>query len=418
MALRNREGWTIPDVIDPPESMEVTICIPKNITHMKAFWGALWELTFWNNWEQDEAHSAAEVARVWYRYYLSWERQMAELPDCEDGMACCTPVQVTFRVNPTTGLIEQSSGGGAWQPAANTLQSVIVEPVPPVTSGTSATKCDAATNLAGQVDVWIDQVSNDFTTATSLVEFATAVFEAILAAVLVILSAGTLTPIEALIIPTIGAALAAAWGAGRAVFDAYWTTENKDKILCAAVCNIGDDGSFTDAQFSAFWNKCNTVLPPSPAKMLFMGFLSSVGRQGLNAMAATGMSADSDCSDCPCGACATTWAVGNVDGNTAYGTLVSSSGDVYTFEGQVAFDGLYYLTILTADETVCCGVLSIEAAAGGAMPSGGTAGSRIICPNTQHVGNISSGSLLYTSGSVNYIGIQSTTPFKIDITFG
>lgn len=414
MALRNREGWSIPDVIDPPESMRVEICIPKNIIHMKAFWGALWELTFWNNWEEDEAHSAAEVARVWYRYYLTWQRQMSELPDCEGEMSCCVDQQVTYRVNPETGLIEQSVNGGTYQPAANTLQSVIVEPVPPVTSGTSATKCDAATNLSVQVQVWIDQVSNDFTTAESLTAFAAAVFEAILAAVLIILSAGVLTPIQALIIPTIGAALTAAWGAGKAAFDAYWTTENKDKILCAAVCNIGADGSFTDAQFSAFWNECNTELPPSPAKMLFMGFLSSVGRQGINAMAATGMSADSDCADCTCGVCPAEWIIGNVDGNAAYGTIDSIVDGVYTVSGEVAFDSNYYCILRTTDETQCCPVTDWVVTSGEVTVAGVN---RIVCPNTQHVGNISFGPILLI-GSVNYIGIQSASPFTVAITFG
>jgi len=112
-----------------------------------------------------------------------------------------------------------------------------------------------------------------------------------------------LLPLAAQALGVLGAALAAAWGAGKVVFDNYWTTENKDIVFCAAVCTIGDDGSFTDAQFSEFWNRCNSDLPPSPAKMLFMGFLSSVGKQGLNAMAASGTSADSDCSDCSCPDC-------------------------------------------------------------------------------------------------------------------
>ena len=61
-------------------------------------------------------------------------------------------------------------------------------------------------------------------------------------------------------------------GAGKAVFDAYWVTDRRDEVFCAAYCHIGDDGSFSEAQFSAFWNEVNQKLPPSPAKMLFMDF--------------------------------------------------------------------------------------------------------------------------------------------------
>jgi len=363
MAKKTREGWQIPDVIDPPESMSVTICIPKNVVHMKAFWGALWELTFWNKWMEDDAHSGTEVASVWRRYFLSWKRSMSDLPDCEDGMGnCCVDGQIITRVNPTTGRIEQSADNGAtWQPAKNTLEDVIVRPVPPVTSGVAGTKCDAATNLSVQVDGWIDQVSNDFTTAQSLVEFATAVFEAILAAVLVILSAGVLTPIQALIIPMIGAALAAAWGAGRTAFDAYWTTEIKDQILCAAYCSIGEDGSFTDAGFAEFWSKVNTDLPPSPAKMLFMGFLSSVGVSGVNAMAASGMSADSDCADCDCETCDPTsfingiWYQGN-DLNNRGGTIIETGADYVIIQSQDRGDGQQEIGFYAKNHTRTCNI--------------------------------------------------------------
>ena len=334
MPIENREGWELPDVIDPPESMRVMICIPKNVTHMKAFWGALYELTFWDNWQPDPEHKGTLVARVWYRYFLSWQRSMSELEECEGDMSqCCVPPAITVRIDPETGVIVQSTdGGNTWTPQPNGLPSVIVQPIPPVTSGVAATKCDAATNVAGQVDVWIDQVSNDFTTATTLLEFGQAVILAIVGAVLVVITGGGLAPLEALILAALGAALAAAWGAGKAVFDAYWTTDVKDAILCAAYCNIGEDGSYTDAQFSAFWNNVNSDLPPSPAKMLFMGFLSSVGKAGLNAMAASGMSADADCSDCSC-----------------------------TCTAALGFDTGGYATVLSVDEDTCTVVLqSVE----------------------------------------------------------
>lgn len=368
MPVERREGWELPDVIDPPESMEVTICIPKNVTHMKAFWGALLELTFWNNWQPDPEHKGTLVARVWYRYFLSWQRSMNELPDCEGGMAqCCVPPQITLRINPATGNVEQSpDGGNTWSPAAGGFQSVIVEPVPPVTSGVAATKCDAATNVSGQVQVWIDQVSNDFTTAVTLLDFGLAVIAAVAAAVLTVLTGGALAPVEALALAALGAALTAAWGAGKAVFDAYWTTEIKDQILCAAFCNIGEDGSFSEAQFSAFWNKVNSQLPPSPAKMLFMGFLSSVGKQGLNAMAASGMSADADCEDCVCSidCVVDDWAV-KVFNGTPMGTI-DSVGDNYII-GTLTLHpdfGQYVFQIQAPTDSACCVIDSIEVLSG------------------------------------------------------
>lgn len=287
-----RPNFPIPAVIDPPKQC-IQIMIPNHPEWKAVIAGLLFELSYWFNWERTGDTSGAQCAAVWKEVFNSI--------DWSDMSCCCDAPAITVRINATTGNVEQSSDGGAtWQPQPGGLPSLIVQPVPPVTSGVSATKCDAATNVTGQVDVWIDQVSNDFTTAISLLEFGVAVLEAILIAVVTILSAGVLTAAEALVLPTIAAALFAAWGAGKTVFDAYWTTDVKDAILCAVVCHIGDDGSFTDAQFSATWTDINDQLPPSPAKMLFMGFLSSVGAPGLNAMAATGTAADADCGDCEC----------------------------------------------------------------------------------------------------------------------
>lgn len=293
MARQKNDGFVLPQIVDPPRKC-VKIWIPNEVYHRGAFWGAIFELTQSFNWQQNPPETAREVANLWYDIWLQATKD-------NDMDGCCADVAVTFRIDPTSGVIQQSTNGGvSWTPAANGLPSVIVNPVPPITSGVADTKCDAATNLKAQIDVWVAQVSTDFETAGNLVEFATAVFVAILAAVLVILSAGALTPIQALVIPALGAALSAAWGAGKAAFDAYWTVEVNDAILCAALCNIGEDGSFSAAQFTAFWQELNVNLPPSPAKMLFMGFLSSVDKEGLNAMAASGTSADADCGECEC----------------------------------------------------------------------------------------------------------------------
>ena len=412
MAKTFGDGIPIPNVIDPPESMRMTLCIPKNRDHMSAFFGALYQLTLWDSWQEDDAHNGAELAKVWWRYYLSWDRVMSDL-DCEDGMNdCCVEPAITRRVNPVTGNLEQSVNGGAtWTPAAGGVQSMIVQPVPPVTSGVAGTKCDAATNVAGQVDVWIDQVSNDFTTATTILEFATAVLVAILAAVFAALSLGALTAAEALVIPTIMAACTAAFGAGKAAFDAYWTTEVKDAILCAAYCNIGDDGSFTAMQFSTFWGKVNSDLPPSPAKMLFMGFLSSVGKEGLNAMAASGMAADSDCADCDCfDDCASTWEIFGDDPTHFHGTI-DERGEGYIIASSGSGG---YLLIRTPNKDACCLITSIENISGRTDLSPGwtDCGVEPVEGAPQHGGIFG-----YGSYCVNYFQQQAPGIFTIKLTF-
>lgn len=348
-----------------PENIHAPLCcleiqVPDDPTWKSVVAGLLYELQYWFNWQRDDANSGKECAAVWKQVYLDidWNLMACRNNDC------CQQPAIIKRINPTTGNIEQSTDGGVtWTPAPGGLTSVIVQPIPPVTSGVAGTKCDAATNVAGQVDVWINQVIVDFDTAVSLTEFATAVLIAILAAVLTILSAGTLTAVEAAVLPTLGAALVAAWGAGKVVFEAYWTTDIKDQILCAAFCNIGDDGSFTEAQFSAFWNKVNTDLPASPAKMLFMGFLSSVGMPGLNSMAASGMSADADCSDCMCGdPCvienwtAGWWNAGVYTDPPYWGGIIVDSGvDYVTIQSGDRGDGQQIISLTTENGMICCG---------------------------------------------------------------
>jgi hypothetical protein len=246
-----------------------------------------------------------------------------------------------------------------------------------------------------------------------LTEFATAVFSAILAALLLFITGGAIGPIEALIIPTIGAALAAAWGAGKAAFDAYWITENFNIVLCAAYCNIGDDGSFTDAQFTAFWNKCNTDLPASPAKMLFMGFMSSSGATGLNVMAATGFSADADCSDCTCSD------IIRVYVTPTGGTEVSWDGTTGILVADAEVGGPYgyilYIQLQSSgtvpDGTWPCAKLQLTIVSG-SLVSGLTQGA-YRCTETSQV-NLTYGDFATTE--VQQAAFVSNVPFQLSIS--
>lgn len=408
MNSRFGKGTPIPNVIDPPESMQVTLCIPRNRDHSAAFFGALYQLTKWNYWQENEAKQGKEVAAVWLNYYLSWYRQM-DNPDCEDDMGqCCTPPAVLKRINPETGAMEVSYDNGAtWQPDPSSFQAIIVQPQPPVTSGVAATKCDAATNVSEQVNVWINQVSNDFDTASTLTDFALAVIAAIAGAVLVVVTGGGLAPLEVSLLAALGAAFTAAWGAGKAVFDAYWSTEIKDKILCAAYCHIGDNGSFSAAQSAAFWGELNGELPASPAKMLFMGFLSSVGVAGLNAMAASGLSADADCADCPCAPCASKWSIFGA----GHGTILSRTDEYVEVQATDPGNGNFYVVMKTGDINSCCHVASVEAVSGSFTLQGWTdCGQPQVEGVPQHTG-------LGWGTCINYFQAQSATAFTIKVFF-
>jgi hypothetical protein len=84
-------GYVLPDVIDPPETVCFQVHVPKNLYHMAAFFGQMWELTRWYNWAKDDAHTAIEVAEVWKRIYTQIRQSTCESPSTaldviEDGM--------------------------------------------------------------------------------------------------------------------------------------------------------------------------------------------------------------------------------------------------------------------------------------------------------------------------------------------
>ncbi len=322
---------TIPPPIENIDS-EPTISICINKVWANRLIDQIWGLRYpeaWGGTLEENKHARAEIKNL--------INMLMEDKECgEMSGNCCLELYIIQRVNVTTGLLEISINNGvSWQPAPGSLPTMIVQPVPPVTSGVSATKCDAATNAMQHIDDWITHVGTDFDTATTLVEFAALVVLAIVNAVLLILSEGALTAAELQIIGVISAALAAVWAGGKTLFVDYWSSDNKDKILCALFCTIGSDGSFTDGQFSEFWNKASADLPGGLAKSLFLGFMSSIGSQGLSTMAATGASADADCSGCtdclnPCD---------NVEFLSTNGGYTTSSDSVGTRGEWVAGQG-------------------------------------------------------------------------------
>lgn len=298
-------GFPLPEVTDPDETMAVCICVPKERTHLAAFWGALYQLTMWNSWMEDDEKRGKDVAAVWLRYYLSWDRNITdkECEDCDMGK-CCTPVPVTQRINPDTGRPEVSYDGGAtWQPDPNDIQTQLPLQSPIVTSGGSKTKCDAATNASEHINELISATSTNIGTAGDVFALTVAIAEAALALVVFLVTGGAASPIIIAFATAIWAAGSAAFGLGKDGFDTYWTEDKKDAILCALYCNIGENGQFTEAQYQAWRSKVKGQLPASPALDIVMTSINAAGATGLSNMASYGNAALSDCASCDCSDC-------------------------------------------------------------------------------------------------------------------
>lgn len=299
MAKTLGDGIPIPDVIDPDESMEMTLCIPRNRDHMAAFFGALYQLTVWQSWQEDADHNGTLVAQVWWRYFLSWNRTMNDI-DCEDGMAkCCTPNPEIKRFDPETERPQISYDNGAtWQsdPSDTSRQIQVLPPI--VRAGSTKTKCDAATNAIQHINELITSTAENLTTASDVLALAIGVSEAILGLFLILISAGTLTAPVIAVATAIWAAATGLFNLGIDGYNAYWTTDKQDAIFCKIVCNIGENGQFTEAQYQAFRSGVKEILPASPALDIVMTAINAGGAQGMSQMASYGSWATADCSEC------------------------------------------------------------------------------------------------------------------------
>lgn len=62
---KKRTLFPLPSVPDDGSRICVKVNIPNIPAHRQAFLGAIYNLTRWYSWEQDEAHTAREIATVW-----------------------------------------------------------------------------------------------------------------------------------------------------------------------------------------------------------------------------------------------------------------------------------------------------------------------------------------------------------------
>lgn len=396
-----RPNFPIPENIDPPKRC-IQLCIPDDPTYMSVFAGLIYELTYWFNWERTDGNEGAQCANVWKEIYNSTDWSI---------MSCCCPEQEPFviRITPEGVYQRSTDGGTTWtdspQDDPRFTQPVYPPFLPPDTVAADCTYADSIVQVikVNMVDT-LEEGQN-----------ASAIIGVIVSALVGVLAVLAVSVIGAIVVAVLGGIAVAIAGASIPAFKAAMTTDVYNRLRCNLQSHMSSDGSFTQEQIDAIYAQIGTD-ETGIAALFLQGVIAAAGVVGLTNMARSGLGAPD--AECSCGACASEWSVANIDGATAYGTLISRDGDTYVFEGQVAFDSLYYLTIKTPSAEDCCSVMSMTATEGHSMPSGGTAGSRIVCPNPQTGTAVTGGSITYEVGSLNYIGIQSTVPFQVEMVFG
>lgn len=286
---------TVPPPSQHPDE-EPLVCLEINEQWIPIILGALQPLKYPEYW----GGTLEENRRARKDFGILLNQIMLE-EDCDVAKECCEDVIYIHRIDPVTGRLQRSSDGGdTWTTDPTDPLNVITKIPPLITAGGSKTKCDAATNFQEHFNDVITASSENLGTATTIFELAAAVAAVIIDIIVAILTVGAGAVTVIAITDAIFAACAAAFAEGKTAFDAYWTSDKKDKVLCAAFCTIGDDGQFTDAQWNAFRAKVKVDLPAGAARDMVLTTVNAGGSIGASNMASYGAAALSDCGDCAC----------------------------------------------------------------------------------------------------------------------
>jgi|SRR5882724_5375308 len=97
--------WVLPDVIDPPRIC-FTVPVPNDRKHIAAFRGALYNLTSARFWQDDLAHTALLVAKVWQDIYDEVIACTEPIPD-NQGVSLDEDISMQIRLNPDDPCVIQ-----------------------------------------------------------------------------------------------------------------------------------------------------------------------------------------------------------------------------------------------------------------------------------------------------------------------
>ena len=93
----SKAGYLLPETIAPVGVKCVTLQIPDDPNHIRAFWGHLFQLARWWSWERDDSHAATDAAQVWSEVWANARNAYDENNgDCSDiPYRELTPDQIT-----------------------------------------------------------------------------------------------------------------------------------------------------------------------------------------------------------------------------------------------------------------------------------------------------------------------------------
>lgn len=105
--------WTLPDIVDPPDSVCFEIQVPNDKFHIAAFLGAIYDLSKPYKWANDDAHTAILVGAVWQEIFLALRRNNCHIDGL--GVGVDGDPDYMLRQSPTNPcILESSVDGTTW----------------------------------------------------------------------------------------------------------------------------------------------------------------------------------------------------------------------------------------------------------------------------------------------------------------
>lgn len=247
--------------IDHPiveETRCVEIRIPDDDSFMPVLAGLVAIATKWFNYERDDTHKGAELARIWRQAYLEtdWEGCM----NCEELTACIGPL-LNNQTQQILELIQNINEFGTENPG----QPMTIEELEENIAGGSNPDCDhdilwaQCLALVQFTNRQIEDILERIEAATNVVELA---------------GLSDDIPVVGFVLKTFGVELAtnAINYFQEAVQEAYlaeYTTDKENELACQLFCMCSVDCTITvDRVYNLFYSNIADEVPSSPIDVL------------------------------------------------------------------------------------------------------------------------------------------------------
>jgi len=405
MTKRNSPGYLLPEVLQPDENICICVPVPKDWGHIRAFLGQIVQLGYWYTWERDAGHNARLAAEPWRDIYQCINEEV----NCimSTGCGCSDDTLTQGRINSDGYYETYDPNTDLWNVNTDSDPRFTGTTYPPLEGEDGSDKrCQAANSLVTVFKAEQQKQANLLSTGAGFAEFDASITGFLVGAAII---TGGVTGVLAVITTLVAAFVA---GLVASEFEAAFTDETWAELLCIFFCNMEDDASFTQSQFTSVKNEASAL--GGTAGNFLSKLVLSLGTIGLTNYARSGRAGALSCDGCECDVtCGFMYEPFHDHPGFPgdYGHVLERGDDYMIVESA---GGGAYITLQANDYNNCCWLAEVEVLSGSCAPSG-----RLPC-GEDFVDHINSGTPVEQCNS--YIEIQPTGGysgvFTVRLTFG